>query len=239
MRTIEELVTIEQQYIEERISGIENINFGEILQEENLTVEEFQYKKGELYLKTFNPTVLLVQIEVTENPQTFESTRAIQKKNTFLCAIPTRKMVWYSVDGGFNKDYCIENDILYKYRPYNGGALCVLPTDLEVSIIAHNAPTSFPQVILDKLVNWLKSKITNEIVISGNDILIDDRKILGMANYTYEGAFICGFHLAFDIDLDFIQQVCNKEIVKVPIGLNNFGTFNREELIAEMITWLK
>lgn len=239
MKTIEELLIIEQQYIEERLNGIENIDFIGILQEENLTNEEFQWKKGELYLKTFNPTFIVGEVKLeTEN---FEYDRATKKKNSFICALPTQRLVWHPVNGEFNREYCEQNNIICKERPYAGGVLCILPTDLEVSIIAIDAPSIFPQLIINKVLEWIKSKINQEveIVISGNDILINNMKVFGMANYTYQNVTVCGFHLAFNIDLDFIKQVCTKEMVKVPTGLNNFGNFDREELITEMMSWLK
>lgn len=237
MRTIEELVAIEQQYIEERISEIENINFGEVLQEENLTIEEFQYKKAELFLKTFNP--MFIVGETVPGTETFDTDRARLSKNTFLCALPKQKVVFYPTGAEYNKEYCEQNNILCIPKPYLGGVICSLPVDLDVSIIALNAPSAFSQVILNKVVNWIKTKTSSEVIISGNDILIEGNKVLGMGNYSFNSTFVCGFHLSFDIDLDFIQQVCNKEIVKVPIGLNNFGAFNREELITEMMSWLK
>jgi hypothetical protein len=237
MKTIEELITIETEYINERLEGKENIDFVSILQENGLTSEQFQYQKGEYYLKTFNPIFIVGEVKLeTEN---FELDRATKKKNSFICALPTQKIVWYPKNGEFDKNYCDANQIICKERPYSGGVLCILPTDLEVSIVASKAPITFPQVIINKVADWIRTKTTNEVIISGNDILIDGKKVLGMANYVYEDITVCGFHLAFDIDIDFIQKVCTKEMVKVPAGLNSFGTFDREELITEMMTWLK
>lgn len=237
MKTIDELLIIEQEYIEERINEIENIDFIKILQEENLTNEEFQYKKGEYYLKTFNP--LFAVGEVRSDTNNFVSNIAKKKINSIVCVLPTQRMVWHPVDAEFNREYCKTHNILCKERPYLGGVLCILPTDLTVTIVAVNAPTTFSKVIIDKVANWIKSKILNTVEISGNDILVDGFKVFGMAGFNFKDVTACSFHLAFDSDLDFIQQICTKEMVKVPNGLNSFGIFDRDDLITEMMSWLK
>lgn len=241
IKTIEEiaeLMKIEQEYITERLNNIDNINFPEVLANNGLTIEEFQYEKGEYYLKTFKPTFIVIQPELIESTQTYESTRAMDGKNTFICGIPAQRVVWYSQDDMIDKEYCDANNIFVRKRPYLGGTICSMPSDLDVSIIANNAPENFSRIILDKMVQWIQPKITNIVSINNNDILIDGEKVFGMGNYTVNGITICGFHVSFDIDLDYIQKVCKKEIKKVPVGLSKFGEFNREELMSVMVSWL-
>lgn len=238
MRTIEELITIEKQYIQERLQGLTNIDFVSILQDNGFTPEEYQYNKGEYFLKTFNPVFMIGNATEVKN---YIYDMADQKQNILLCVIPDQKIVWHPINGDFNKEYCDTNNIFHDGRPYIGGTVCALPSDLDIDIVAMDAPTNFSRVIMDKIATWIKSKIDSSIsvIVTGNDILIDNMKVLGMVEYTYQDACICEFHLSFDIDLEFIQQVCIKEMVKIPAGLNNFGLFNREELITEIRTWLK
>lgn len=238
MEKIKELIEIEKEYIEERVNGIDNINFAQILEDNGFTPDEFQYIKAEYYLETFNPVVLIGEVKVIDG-ENFEVDRARAKKNSMIFALPTKKTVWYSQDDSFNKEYCDINNILYKKRGYLGGVICSLPTDLDVSIIAGDAPVQFPIVVLDKVQAWIKSKTSEEVEIKGNDILVNGNKVVGMANYTYGTMTLCGFHVSFDLDMDFIRGVCKKEIKKVPESLKHFGDFDREELITEMISWLK
>ena len=116
MRTIEELIKIEEQYIKERLEGIENINFTEILQIENLTIEDFQYKKAEFFLRTYNP--MFIVGEAVPGTETFDIDRARLSKNTFLCALPKKKVVFYPTGAEYNKEYCEQNDVLCIPKPY-------------------------------------------------------------------------------------------------------------------------
>lgn len=235
--TLEALIDIERLYIEQRVQGLQEIDFVGLLTECGYTVDTFAYQKAEHYLKTFNPMVLVG--EVKQETENFERDRAVQKKNSLICALPTRKIVWYPTGASFNREYCEANDILCKERTWLGGVLCSLPTDLEVSIIALDAPTMLPQVLVDRIKAWVQSKTSSEVISMGNDILIEGKKVFGMANFTHQNAFVCGFHLSFDVDMEFITSVCQKKMVKIPAGLNEFGDFNREDLISEMTTWLR
>lgn len=239
MKAIEELIEIEKEYIKERTAGIDNLNFAEILQENELTPEQFQCQKAEHYMKTFNPTVIIGEVVVEKTEQNFEKDRAYAKKNSLVCGVPTGTMVWYTDINAINAKYCDENNIHYRIRTYTGGTICINPEDLEVSIIGQNAPSGFASLIISKVKDWVQSKTDHDVTISGNDILIDGEKICGMAIFAHEEMTAVGFHMSFNVDLDLIKHVCNKEMKKVPSCLAKFGTYNREELITEMITWLR
>lgn len=229
--TLEDLIDIE------RTKGIQEIDFVGLLTERGYTVDTFAYQKAEHYLKTFNPTFIVAEVKLeTEN---FEFDRAAQRKNTIICGLPKEKIVWYPTEADFNRAYCEERQIICKERPYSGGVICTLPCDLQVGFIAINAPTNFGQVIKDKVAEWIQSKTEYTVTISGNDILVDAQKVYGMYNIINKDVTVCGFNLAFDVDLDFITNVCKKEMVKVPAGLNTFGNFDRMDLVNEMALWLK
>lgn len=236
--TIEEIIKIEEQYKKEKLEGIENIDFTKILEENNLTFDEYQYKKAENYLKTFRPTYIVVEVRCMGENKDYEVARAFAGKNTFLCGEANKKMVWYAKEEDINREYCEANNIDCLQKPYLGGAICVMPTDLDVSIVAKGATSYFSRVIIDKLAEWVKKGTDANVTIDKNDILINGEKVLGMANYEIDDVFICGFHMSFDKDLDFIKNVCAKEMKKIPACLNDYGEYNRDDLVYEMVEWL-
>lgn len=239
MKTIEELVTIEQQYIEERLNGVENIDFIGILQEENLTNEEFQYKKGEYYLKHFGPNTIDVSGSTVQEALAFDMEAIKKQQNTITYGSIAGRQVWYPTEDSYNKEYCIENNIITACMPYAGGVICTTPSDLEAFICAKNPPSLLSKVILDKLVKWIQSDTTAIVSLNNNDILIDGKKVFGIASFQKNDMVVYVFHVSFNIDLDMINKVCLKPMLKTPTALSEYINYNKDNLIEEMMSWLK
>lgn len=235
--TIEQLIVVEERYIQQRLVGLENIDFVGLLMDNGLTPESYAYLKAEHFLKTFNPILIVADVKL--NNENFEFERVAKRKNTIVCGMPKERIVWYPTNGDFNRQYCIDNNIIHKERPYSGGVLCVQPSDLQVGIIAVDAPPMLAKVVMDRVVLWIERGTDAEVSTDGNDILVDGRKVYGMYNLVHQGVTVVGFNVTFDVDLDFIRSVCTKEMIKVPAGLNEFGPFDREELIIEISSWLR
>lgn len=80
----------------------------------------------------------------------------------------------------------------------------------------------------NKFVEKLKEKLPNEnIEVTENDILINDRKISGASASDYVGFFV-----SYNPDIELIRQICNKDSGKIPGGLKNYLS---EEELEEMI----
>lgn len=66
--------------------------------------------------------------------------------------------------------------------------------------------------------------------MSGNDVLVEGRKVIGHMRMYLGGA--CNFyggHISLTVNLPAIQRVCTKPMEKIPAGLSEFG-ITREEV---------
>lgn len=116
---------------------------------------------------------------------------------------------------------------------HNGG--CYVAFDGDYIVIYFFKEESEIKNFLDnvilKFVDKLKELLPNEnIEFTGNDILINDKKISGASSSDYATFFI-----GYNPDLDVIRKVCNKEMVKTPGGLKDYLSNEQVEQILEEI----
>lgn len=100
-----------------------------------------------------------------------------------------------------------------------GGTFVSFPKDLVFTWTTNK--TILPEMIND-ILNWLHD-CGVEAYLDNNDVMFNGQKIFGTMskdthNLKYEGLF-----LSFTSDSEIIDIVCDKKMIKQPIGLSNFG----------------
>jgi len=239
MKTIEELIVIRNNYLDERIRGIENIDFLSVLNENGTTLEEFNQLEGEYFLKHFNPDLVDLGRMNTNDAQVYDLGE-VAKNHTFISyGSPLNKQIWYATEDSYNHEYCEKNDIMATYLPYAGGVICMTPDDLEVFISIKEPPTTLCDIILAKLVAWVQKGTSLPVTLTGNDILVDGKKVFGMARFGMASMTVLVFHISFNIDIEMIQNICLKPMVKIPSSITDYGSYTKEDFISEMISWLR
>ena len=131
-------------------------------------------------------------------------------------------------DNDCNIEYCKSNNLPI-YETHRGGTIVNFKGDICVG----NYQTYFnnySEIFLKKYTEWLVLKGINAS-FQGNDVLIDEKYKVGsyMSIYT-EGCLYNALHLSFDMDKSLIENICMKEMEKIPDGISNYG-IAYEELI--------
>ena len=116
---------------------------------------------------------------------------------------------------------------------HNGG--CYISFDGDFVVIYFFRENKDAQKFIDnvilKFVDKLKEIIPDKIIeFTGNDILIDGKKISGASSSDYAVFFI-----GYNPDLNVIREVCNKEMLKTPGGLKEYLSNEQVERILEDI----
>ena len=113
---------------------------------------------------------------------------------------------------------------------HRGGAIVGFPDSVCLVAFYHdgNKPTwreDLTQFLISKGLNAKKTR---------NDITVDGFKVSGYsAQYIgKEGLVYATFFVAFNVNLEDINAVCKKKIVKVPKGLDEYGISRQEVLDA-------
>ena len=115
---------------------------------------------------------------------------------------------------------------------HNGGCFVSFKGDF---VIAYFGEESNIQYFLDncrdRFVDKLREVLPNEdIKIDNNDILINNRKISGASSSDYVGFFI-----GYNPDINIINEICNKEMGKIPGGLKDYISEEDLERILEEV----
>lgn len=125
----------------------------------------------------------------------------------------------------------------YDYNKINTGHSggCYIAFDGDYMVVyffkEESEIKNFINNVILKFVDKLKELLPDEnIEFTGNDILINGKKISGASSSDYAVFFI-----GYNPDLDVIRKVCNKEMEKVPGGLKDYLSNEQVEQILEEI----
>lgn len=113
---------------------------------------------------------------------------------------------------------------------YAGGTLVMFPSDIVLTWVSKEPLWEHFGI---ELMDFLKRNGVRFTVdpISGNDIMIGDKKVLGTTSKRIDGGYYEGLFFSFNPDVDIIKSICTKEMKKEPIGLAQFGI--TPELVLE------
>ena len=152
----------------------------------------------------------------------------IKRNRTAICCENMSEDVYVIIpkDGAYNKEYVDTINMPTIYSSHAGGALVLSPGDIAFTWIIDNR--LMPNVIID-VCDFLK-KFNKNITINGNDIMLNDKKILGTMSIGdtiyYEGLFF-----SFEPDINVIENVTMKEIKKTPLGLSSLGVTKQDIIL--------
>lgn len=127
-------------------------------------------------------------------------------------------------------------EIEYLYSPCKGGAIILGPEDIFIFISVINIDTNrFKKYIMESLKTYL-SKYEENVIIKDNDILINDKKVVGAifdGNYSQSyGAFFISFCDRNSLIKDLINKTGKNP------GFINSEILNKEEVEKEILSWL-
>lgn len=196
-------------------------------------LEEF-YKEKQKYL--FENSNLEVLETTLDNLKT-DTKKVISENRQVWFNIKTdRNWCFVGAEADYNKEFCEQNNISILELGHNGGIIATTPKDFNLVIIMkEHGLLKYIQENIQKCF----SNLGVETTIDGNDLLIKGNKISGCAETDLGEYIIYYFQISFDVDINLIQNVCNKHMVKVPKGVNDFYSITREDLIKELEKWLQ
>lgn len=147
--------------------------------------------------------------------------------------------VQYGDQQDFDKTYCDENNILYRYERRQGGCLVLFPNNILTLDIR---PVEEQQIVRNfegDFALFLQNKGL-EVDIDKNDILVDNKKIVGQVAFPLpspcEGLLYFGTQISINSDSELIDKICTKPMNKVPGALIDYG-ITTSEVMNWMLDW--
>lgn len=190
---------------------------------------EYERTKAEYYLRT---TKVVVK-SITQSQSNVEIAYAIKENiPTLLLAIPDKEVAYIGNETVIDKAYCERNEIPVVTLNRGGGVIVSNPNDIAFVYITDkdNMMPVFTERTLAMLQRFHKNT-----VIDGNDFLMGGYKV---AAYGEIGRFAYCIHFSFTVDIEKINAISTKEMVKEPRGLGNLCNITREDVVAEVMSWL-
>lgn len=232
MANIKKAIEIEEYYLSCRMKGeypfhlidkIKECGFDDLSQYHE---EKRNYKFKEYKFEVIETTPVKAIAEVLKT--------IAQKKIAVLFADTTNTIVWTGDGSEFNVEYCLKNGIPVLPLQTSGGTIVSTVGDLNIGICMPSDKMD-ANFILNGLANIFRKYTDKEVVIVGNDILVDNYKVLGSSNYNANGMFMFITPVSMTEKSELIDNICIKKSNKTPSYID-FMT--NEELRQEVSEWL-
>lgn len=172
--------------------------------------------------------ILNSQIEFVKNEKVFLDSK---KEETVIAVLEKTEVVW-GAENSCNLEWCKENNIPTIHHDKLKGGGCIVGVKGNIFVDAKRHIGADNKCIGDKfsvaLCEYLKGKGLESVRTDNNDVLVDGYKVASGAETTYEGWQYMGYQISINQDIDIIRHACNKEMVKVPKGLGEYGITTEE-----------
>lgn len=145
------------------------------------------------------------------------------KRECAVYGIPDGHFVFKGTSDLINLEYCEGHQINLLQIPNEGGVIVLSEGDFEIGIFKYNGWDIHTDLI--EFFQRELSKTIQNIIVLDNDLIVDDiYKVAGLSsrhlgnNYVYTA-----MHISVNVDLDLINNICTKEMKKIPKGLSDYG----------------
>lgn len=150
------------------------------------------------------------------------------KKEDIIWCIHEKPLVFKSKLAQLDELWCINNNVEICNSFNFGGTIISDTNDINAAIMRQDG-WSVGQELLALFQQELSNKIP-ELSIDGNDLLYQEKyKLISYASVnTGEGFIYTCWHISFNPNVDLIQNICTKPMLKVPMGLDKFNITHKD-----------
>lgn len=122
-----------------------------------------------------------------------------------------------------NVEYCTANNIPIVSAFNMGGTIVANTGDIDIAIFKYNGWNMGKDFL--SYLKYNLSKFIPNIKIDGNDLIADNKyKIVSHASINLGSGFIYTvIHISMNPNIEQIQNICSKPMVKIPKGLSDYG----------------
>lgn len=235
MSNIENAINKEKTYLNYRMVGEEPFHLIDAVGEFGFeTLEE--YFSAKLQYRIQNAVRNVTKCKQCEIVS--EAMRILQQGLTGIWYSYSDEVCIFNGEYGnetYNAEYCSQNNIPIYSLGTTGGTIVHSPGDFSWGIaLPIDAHASY-EYFLNSISNIIQKYTEKSVVVRGNDILIDDKKVCGSTVYTTKNVFLFISYFSFSDKSELISKICGKRTMKSPGFID---CMSREELESEVQRWL-
>ena len=223
----------EKLYIKDKLNGTDTSLKDRLV---NYGYNDLQAYFVDKRMKMFNdwhPEVYYVDVKTL----TTELENAIRNEK-FGIYISTSDSL-YAFHGSDPIDYelCDNLNVCVAELYHQGGTIIGSSADLGIEIVAPIDLGLDASFMLNKFYEII-SKYIDNVTITGNDILVDGKKVMGSMRRNIGKTFIWAAQISFQDYTDIINKICTKQSQKTPSYIDS-EYLTRDVLEMEVLKWLQ
>ena len=117
---------------------------------------------------------------------------------------------------------CIRRGIFMFPASHLAGAIVCFPGDLSIMQLRYGRST-FGEDAIKTLERLVRTR-SEHVLIDGNDLLVEEKKVASWADISLSGYYQTVVHFSVHSDVDLIRELCSKPMVKMPGALSDYGS---------------
>lgn len=233
MKDIIKAIEIEKKYLDQKLylnsKNISLLNQLSAAGYQNLN--EYFYDKKEYLLSQWNLPVHYIEIA-----EIASLTSEAIKNNDYSIFIPYGEGIYaYHGSDKIDLNKCEELNVQIIDLNYQGGTIIGSEKDFSIMALIPLSIGINSQDILNAIKNILDKYLTN-IEIQGNDILYQNKKILGSMSRHVNECFVWACQVSFEDYSDIIEKICNKKSLKQPSFIPQ-DLLTKNQFEKEVLSW--
>lgn len=234
MKDLNAAMLEEKAYLNDRLLGIETVLLNRLTSYGYTNLTEFFIDKRDYLFNNWVPDIYPIDVRDI----TTELEQAIRNEKYGVYISKTDGL--YAFHGTDEIDYerCKQLGVHVAELYHQGGTIIGGEKDLGIEIIAPNDIGLDAKFMLDKFSEIFRKYISEDVVIDGNDILINGKKVMGSMRRSVGKVFVWAAQVSFDDHSDIIAQICTKKSTKEPSYIDS-SVLSRDLMEDEVITWLQ
>lgn len=151
-------------------------------------------------------------------------------EETYIIVLDQTEAI-YGKDDSCNIKYCQEHNIPYIHQSKLSGGGCIIGVKGNIFIDIkreHAGGKCLSDTFSEALKDFFVSKGLSSVRCDNNDVLVDGYKVASGCECSYNKWEYMGYQISIFQDIETIKNVCNKPMVKIPKGLNDYGITTEE-----------
>lgn len=232
MRDLQKAISEEKLYIEDRANNIDTSLIARIKQYGYETLDEYFKEKRKYLFENWKPEVYYVDIRTLST----ELEKAVQNEKYGIYISVADTLYAFHGDDEIDHNLCKELGVCVAEVYHKGGTIIGSDKDLGIEIVAPRNLSLQSKDILNKFYEII-SYYEDNVIISGNDILVNGEKVLGSMRRDVGNVFVWAAQCSFGEYDDIIEKICHKKSQKKPGRLKN-PKLSKEVLEKEVLKWL-
>lgn len=235
MKDIRGAIQAEDRYLVERLAYEHDVSIYDFIQPYGyLTLDEYQNDKKDYLLAQTGMIVHLT--DMTEIEDRVEA-NVINKIPSVFIPTADAQFAWVGVRDEIDAELFER----YSVHPYNmryiGGTIISGPEDFSIAIITPSSCGLTCNYYMERIGEFL-SKYFDNVEVTGNDILIDGKKVAGAVVREVNDVFLFATQISFKDRTDVINILCPPHGDKIP-GCIDSSVLSRDELQGEILSWFE